>query len=320
MFHLYAAAGAEDYDPGLFKLFKHGEAGVDIFFVLSGFIIFFTASKNTKAGPAYFFKSRFWRIFPPYWAVLALYIAAFLASYYIFGDTTRSIDIKTLLASFALAPIPDQVIIIAWTLSLELIFYLVFGLSFFVLGAAGFFVVMCAWVAFSFTTSLYAISVPGFLSLPLNTIVIEFLFGSIIGYLYINFRPRFQIPALIAGCVLLGLSLAGGFPEVLHLSREIAFGLPAMLIVYGLSGIDMKLPEWVNTWGESSYILYLAHLLVYLVVGKIFEIVFSKSIYSSPALMVFLFLIATVTAYLANVFLERPYHMWYRRRLVRSQK
>ncbi len=316
-FHLYAAAKAEGYDPGLFRLFEHGEAGVDIFFVLSGFIIFYTASKNIAAGPAYFFQSRFWRIFPPYWAVLALYVAAFSVSFYLLGDTARSLDTKTLLASFVLAPIPDQVIIIAWTLSLELIFYLIFGLTFFIAGKFAFFAAMCVWAAISFATSLYTISVPEFLQLPLNTVVVEFLFGSIVGYIYVEFKPRFQHSALVAGCCVMGMSLGGVFPESSVLSREVIFGLPATLIVYGLAGLAIKFPEWVNTWGESSYILYLSHLLVYLVLGKMIEIIFATSAYSSPVLMLVLLAAATAFSYGANVFLERPYHRWYRHRLVR---
>jgi peptidoglycan/LPS O-acetylase OafA/YrhL len=117
-FHLNAAGEKTAGYEGIFNVFRHGEVGVDLFFVISGFIIFYTSARRPNLTAWTFAKARFWRIFPPYWAILALYVGLAVALGALTGDTSKVPDAGTLIISVLLVPYPDYVIPIAWTLAI----------------------------------------------------------------------------------------------------------------------------------------------------------------------------------------------------------
>lgn len=78
-YHLRGAALSEGFDPGVFDYFVGGEIGVHVFFVISGFIIYFVSVQRSSMTWLSFIVARFWRIFPTYWAILSLYILGLVA-------------------------------------------------------------------------------------------------------------------------------------------------------------------------------------------------------------------------------------------------
>lgn len=121
-FHLAVASRASGYDPGLFRAFDRGEFGVDLFFVISGFIIYHAAIPVAGRSGRAFVIARFWRILPPYWAILLLYIAASLAFAAAGEGNDRLPSAWSVLVSALLLPFPEQIIVAAWTLSIEILF------------------------------------------------------------------------------------------------------------------------------------------------------------------------------------------------------
>jgi peptidoglycan/LPS O-acetylase OafA/YrhL len=81
LFHAWLLSGEPEagFEIGglqldLFLLFKHGNAGVDLFFVLSGFCLFLPickSSSNQDWNWHLFYKKRLWRIVPAYYAAIA---------------------------------------------------------------------------------------------------------------------------------------------------------------------------------------------------------------------------------------------------------
>ena len=105
-----------------------GKFGVDFFFVLSGFIITYSAYYKYNEPNSFrnYIKNRLIRIYVPY-----LPIGVFMLFLYFFlpGISNNSRDISTL-TSLTLIPYGNPALSVAWTLSFELIFYLLFSISF----------------------------------------------------------------------------------------------------------------------------------------------------------------------------------------------
>lgn len=316
-FHLQQAALAEGVNAGVFQVFSGGAIGVDIFFVISGFIIFFVASSRPNMTRAAFISARFWRIFPPYWAILTLNILAALALAMILDDRSKLPNSQSLLVSYLLLPYPDHVIIIAWTLSLELMFYAVFALTFFGAGGARRLIMtMVSWALVSQIFLHTDVTVPQWLLVPFHSAVLEFLFGVLIAKQFLQSPAtilRFRVPALVMGGIGVSFYLVSGGFHVGPFGREIAAGVPAALLVFGSLGFTFSNMKVLETWGESSYILYLLHGLYFSIIGNIVEIGIGQNVYHSQAWMLSLLASVIAISYAATVWIERPYQVWYRR-------
>ena len=244
-----------------------GANGVDLFFVISGFIMVFT-TYGKHITPSQFMRRRLERIAPLYWlATLAVVIVASLAPALLKSTLLSGPHIG---ASFAFIPMlspafPDNywpLVIPGWTLNYEIAFYAVFAVTLWLQGvwrlmALGTIltgVVLCG-VAFDWT------GVAGFYS---NPIILIFLSGSVIGYLLASGRLK---PSRLGGALMIifSFSLWLGMQHVQVDYPFIRGGLPATLMVIGFCLMPAFHPTWLK-WlaklGDSSYSIYLSHVFV----------------------------------------------------------
>ena len=256
-----------------------GCIGVDIFFVLSGFIITYVANKHVGVvqGSQFLIK-RFWRINPVY------YIACFLGLFvYLLQLWVTKIPIVNLLkqtiSSFAdsilivptardinsYSPLPA--LTVGWTLAFEWLFYLLC-----------FILILCKikhkTLALSGIILLLVLS--GILLNPAdlrfifltNPIMLEFVLGVIICHLYLKFE---KTPVYV-GTVCLGTGLITyiiliivGFGDVwqhisviggsVSLTRFIIWGIPSSFIVAGCVFLEKngRLPKLFNNkWAQIT--------------------------------------------------------------------
>lgn len=329
-FHLHEAAAREGYSTFFFNIFAHGEIGVDIFFVISGFVIYLSAEAGRSYSVRGFFEKRFWRIYPVYWAVLSFYIALGVAYYALLGDPSRLPTLKSLVSSYLLLPTSDYIIIIAWTLALEVVFYALFAATYRHQSRNWlFFGVLAGWALVGQWLRLNPID-PA--SVPLihpgllfHTAVAEFLFGALIAYAYTHAAKQerdwmpLQKLALIAGAALLAAALAGSADMAkgagLSLGREITAGIPAALFIYGVVHYRRTAGKTALVFGDSSYLLYLCHTAVYLILGALLSRGLGINLYASEATMAGALIAATLTAGCLHLWAEKPYQAWYKRRL-----
>jgi peptidoglycan/LPS O-acetylase OafA/YrhL len=268
-------------DQGVFFALSEavGFAGVDIFFVISGFIMAYTtpAASGTAQGIG-FAKRRVARIYSGYWPFYLLALALFA---WTGGNHLAQSD---LLRSAILWPANDLLIPVSWTLIFEMYFYLLFTLLIFFTSAQrarvlwAMLLAVLAWSLYSqFVRQAYAPGQLETISLAeyymLSPYMAQFLGGSLLAH-WLAKNPRGQSWSfLIAGCLLF---LAGGWinnhwfggniEQGYHVFyRVLIFGSAALLIMAGTVRLENEGRQAVMGFslaaGGASYAIYLSHTL-----------------------------------------------------------
>jgi peptidoglycan/LPS O-acetylase OafA/YrhL len=106
--------------PSVISMTKYGYLGVEFFFMISGYVIFFSARNKTAAE---FAESRFLRLYPAYWFAI-LFTSAFALRW---GGESMSVELKQVIANFTMMQFfmgVRDVDGVYWSLVYEMIFYL----------------------------------------------------------------------------------------------------------------------------------------------------------------------------------------------------
>jgi len=245
-----------------------GAAGVDLFFVISGFIM---GTVGLGDSPARFMSKRIIRIVPLYWAVT---IAMCAASQVPGLFSTFTFDLPRLAASLLFIPFEDPqgkiwpLIVVGWTLNYEMFFYLLFALGLWLrrpiaapiliicgLAAAGWFF-QPEW------------TIPHFYT---DQLLLEFAFGLLLSRAVFFRNAALGSALALAGFIaLFSWGLGSDTPDW----RIIYWGLPALAIVAGFVAIERagafpgQALRPLEKLGDASYSLYLTHGIVLGIVGK----------------------------------------------------
>ncbi|MGG9960064.1 acyltransferase family protein [Ferruginibacter sp. SUN106] len=253
--------------------FSFGKAGVDIFFVLSGFIITYTSFQALKASgkPIPFLRRRFIRIFPAYWIVITIFlvIQSLFSSFYNSG--TYNYSVSNIVATYFLLPGHLMVNGVSWTLSYELFFYILFSVAFIIPSKKLVFILGLVYACIIIILAIinYPVNVQNtwtlFFIFPMNT---EFLMGVIAALIIPKIPSGISMGLIISGSLLFlaGAVLYNNHYYVVEneFNRVITFGVPSFLIITGVVkfelGYKVKVHNFLLALGEASYSLYLIHL------------------------------------------------------------
>ncbi|WP_313159776.1 acyltransferase family protein, partial [Mixta calida] len=122
MHHITIKAG--QYHNNALSGFHIGEFGVDLFFIISGYIMCYT-TEGKKIVPWVFIQRRIKRIIPLYWVMTAIALAVYLVAP---AMVNASGGETSILASWTLFPLGKKLLVNnGWTLSYEFLFYLTFA-------------------------------------------------------------------------------------------------------------------------------------------------------------------------------------------------
>ncbi len=262
------------------SIWNFGQAGVDLFFVVSGFIMVYVsdATVGTKSSSGVFLKKRLARVVPLYWifTTLVLLIAIFAPNMRNQSDSQFAYAFKSYLFFPSERPTDSEVTPIyalGWTLNYEMYFYVCFALLL-QLPRALFKKVL---VAYFLTAVSLGLVVPLRDFSPAlwywtRPVVLEFVAGSVIGMLYLRgFRISNASGFWLVTFALLWFFIVGAtFPLPGLNTRVLVWGVPAALLlgslVFAEKNLYSVMPQWgqalTTKIGDSSYSLYLSHMFV----------------------------------------------------------
>ncbi|MCK1396146.1 acyltransferase [Bradyrhizobium sp. 1] len=311
------------------RMLSFGAAGVDIFFVISGFIMVVTTMKR-ESTPSDFLSHRIARIGPVYWVVTLLLFSMTLYGFKPVGIMRMEPD--WLAKSLLFIPFDrdgrvEPIISVGWTLNYEMFFYVLFAASLFVRQALTRTLLLCAVMA-------ALVIVPFFVETGLlgtfytTPIILEFAFGCALGYAFtrapsakLGSPVPFYAAIALGGLIIILAQIfhQGPEPELTGFTRPFVWGAAGLLIVAGavfLERMGRVVPyDWLVELGNASYSIYLIHALLLHAASKTAKMLFPLGFASLGFNLVIAVIGSAVVGLLLYRTVELPANLWLRTRL-----
>ncbi len=303
---------------------RNGAAGVDLFFVISGFVMTISSAPllgGAVAHPARtFLARRVERVVPMYWLVTTAKVLVLLLlpslGLNALGSVRHVVCSYLFFPSFNPEHAMEPVVVVGWTLNYEMAFYLLFAVALAarwkpLWGMALPLSVLGTWrLAAPFVG-------PNWLWFYGNTLLLEFLFGMVLGAAL----PRLRRVPWPAG---LGLAIAGFVPllvwptPIVSPLRGIEWGLPALAVVTGAVILEARWgarsPRWMLALGDASYSIYLLHTFVLPALGKLLSRVGGSWPGEVAVSLVAAVVLSAAAGWIAYRWVERPVTEWFKGR------
>jgi peptidoglycan/LPS O-acetylase OafA/YrhL len=292
LFHTIGTATSYGYETNFFSYLEGwGANGVDIFFVISGFVMLYTQLDNKRTVKD-FLILRAIRIIPIYWLITFTIIIFYIVSPSVFRDLVITTEWALSSLGFMSNAIVGKspIVDVGWTLELEMLFYIVFGLSLW----------FRSWMIKLSATFIALIVI----SFVVSNLLLEFLAGLLIAILFKCYGfNRFSKESLILGGLLLSLSISEEVTALFE-SRVILWGLPSMFIVYGAVAAPQINSKLGKLLGDASYSIYLIQLVT---ISLFYKLIGVLGIELNNDFLALVCLIATaIVGTVMHLFIEKP--------------
>jgi exopolysaccharide production protein ExoZ len=274
----------------LYEVF--GNVGVDIFFVISGFIMIVTTWQK-DISPGRFLALRIVRVVPLYWiATLCMALLAGASAL----DTLRSVAFVPYSINPVLYP--------GWTLNFEMFFYLIFALSLFskyrLQLLAG---MMLLMVGVGYTHHWQGLVAQTYT----NSMLLEFLGGAALGYAWVSGRLAVGLPlsigAVVTGIVFVVMRGHNG-PVVIRV-----VGVALLLVGCLHPTICTYKNDLLTKMGDASYSTYLSHPFILIAMAAVYHPV-TWTLKPSMTCVVVGCVLCQATGWLSYLVIERPITRW----------
>jgi exopolysaccharide production protein ExoZ len=263
-----------------YSLKYFGYIGIDLFFVISGFIMVYIHGNDflePKAARIFLIK-RVIRIVPLYW-LFTIFAASLLFIFPELFSKGKVFSFGHFLASLFFIPWPNTtglifpVLGVGWTLNIEMYFYAIFALTL-MLPKKLFLISISLILIFGVLIfNIINVSFPYFLMIG-KPILLEFLIGVYIGWVY---RKKIKLKnPIIWLSISLFVILSNIFLHVDEVYRVIYKGIPSAILIYSLLSLEYKYGcKYCNRYliilGGASYSIYITHVFFYKGVIKLFS-------------------------------------------------
>nr|WP_318539439.1 acyltransferase [Terribacillus saccharophilus] len=296
--------------------------GVDVFFVLSGFMIYSLYKKRIKQNyESIFIKKRVYRIYPLVW----IFTLASLPVYFIapgFGSGHET-EMQTILKSLLLFPQDEPVLGATWSLSHVVLFYIWF--VFLLRYTKSTLIIIGIWIV----TTLANISF-GFvnessilLSFLLSPYNLEFIFGALIAEISIRFKIKRPKILIYAGLLLFMYNWLG-FIDGLIIYPTLTYSIGAGLIILGSIILDKEKPRPVNKIvdlvADSSYAVIITNLPIIILLVKLMDKLGLFSVVNNFILFIVIGIMATIGGIVVHKLIEEPVHKALTKKISYKQK
>ena len=276
---------------GNFALPSTGAWGVDVFFVISGFIIGTVTVQNRSR----FLRRRIFRVVPLYWIATVGWAAAVLLFPWRANSTEVTLPglVKSLLFIPYQMPQRDGPILqLGWTLEYEMFFYLVVAVLLWLLRDARKALIAAIVLLGLVVASGFLVPAAGFIgAFYQSTLLLEFLAGVLLSFAYRRIAPDPDAPPppgargaraavyaasgalLVAALVVLVLQDLSLMPLIGE-DRALSYGVPAVAVVAAALGLeplirDGRATRAVLRIGDASYAMYLFHPFVAVLLSQV---------------------------------------------------
>ena len=232
-----------------------GAHGADLFFVLSGFIMFGVLEQDFDRPSRFraYATKRLLRIYPPYWVALAGFVALLM----LFPNAGEPWMRESRAIGSAVALIPYQdgsVLTVAWTLCYEMTFYLLFGII--ILKRSVGFTLLAAWVAASLIGRGAGSFPISFFTAPY---AVHFALGILVALAVSKGQVRHPIAFIGLGIALFLFSAPVEQAWGKQVYGPWSYALASAFIIAGLATIRINWPAPLELLGNASYSIYLVH-------------------------------------------------------------
>lgn len=313
LYHVRQIALRDMGSAGSFEFWRFGHAGVDLFFVISGFVIYLVHRGDIGRPQATrrFLMRRLIRVYPPLWIVTTgVLVGALVTAHAVHAEKMNAWFI---LRSYLLWPIGDALPLLppAWTLSHEVKFYLLFATAI-ALPKRVWKPLLATVLAGSIVAGVVELVAPRALPFAASFILspynLEFVAGSAIAALVLN--RAIAAPWAWGFAGLLAWIAAAVYDQSLlapDAAQVVRFGAPSALLVLAVAARDVQRPRFdapvLKLFGDASYAIYLAHLPVIILAIRIGRPLGMEP--TTPALVA-VALIAIVVGLIFHIVAERP--------------
>ncbi|MGF1698656.1 acyltransferase [Vibrio lamellibrachiae] len=256
----HTAFKLETHSDNIIDWFNIGTYGVDLFFIISGFIMCLTVERKTLNFST-FMKARFVRILPLYWLLTTVALVIFLVKPSLVNSSG---GVTSVWGSYSLIPNGDRFLISnGWTLSYEFFFYLIFS-SFLFLGKLQKILTSFS-IVFLSVVGLLVVTTNPYFEFVTSSLLLEFVMG-ILCYEVIKRKIINKKVAvlLILFALLLLIFFNNHGPVDSPLGSSLHAGLPMMMLFLGFVSLESVIPKnkIIYELGMASYSLYLLHPFV----------------------------------------------------------
>jgi peptidoglycan/LPS O-acetylase OafA/YrhL len=286
-------------------------AGVDIFFVISGVVMYLTGRSLSASD---FLRRRLIRIIPLYWLFLTLKLATLLVA----NVSARKLSLSAdyVIKSYLFIPVYDgdgralPLIVSGWTLSFEMYFYIICSLAL-LISPRRFLPIVAGVVATG-----VAVGLPFFIATPqhppaavliLAPIALEFVGGMLVASSY---RRGVRLPMWLSIALIvaaLGWLLVAPPQDAYTITRMPCWGIAAIAIVWGALNLEERFrfdrARFMLLLGDASYSIYLAHTAILPIAYGVLRRMGHLPV---SIVLMLVFVIATTGGILIHLLIEKP--------------